>query len=109
MKCSASSWLFILSILLVSTPLMAQQRRIGPPPWTMANSPEKHEDGTVSFRIWAPNAEEVTLESELLGGQPSALQRGENDMWSIRVMPASAGLFKYRFFVDGVNRSVHVV
>jgi enterochelin esterase family protein len=68
----------------------------------MANSPEYHDDGTVSFRIWAPKAARVTLESELLENRPNELVKGEDDMWSITLLPLKAGLYKYRFLVDGV-------
>jgi enterochelin esterase-like enzyme len=99
--------LILLIIFLFQAPdfLFSQenkQQRVGPPSWTMANSPEIHSDGTVSFRIWAPEAGEVKMESELLEGQYSLLTKGDNNIWSIQVTPSKAGLFKYRFLVDDV-------
>jgi enterochelin esterase-like enzyme len=79
------------------------QGRVGPPPYAWVKSPEEHPNGMVSFRIWAPNATAVTLEAgELIGDQPNALKKYDEENWSVTVRPKEAGLFQYRFSIDGV-------
>jgi len=80
-----------------------QQHHMGPP-FLRVNSPEFNSDSTITFRIWAPNAGEIKLDSpELLNGQPDSLTKQDDGVWSITVKPAKAGLYEYLFLVDGVR------
>ncbi len=81
-----------------------QKRMAGPPPYARVKSPEVHADGTISFRIWAPEAMEVTLQcAALLGEQSDQLERFDDEYWRITVKPVRSGQFRYKFLVDGVQ------
>ncbi len=79
-------------------------RRGGGPRAPQVVSPEVKDDRTVTFRIHAPKAEEVRLNtSDLPGGfAPRPLTKGENDVWEVTVGPVDAGAYRYTFDVDGV-------
>ena len=76
----------------------------GPPPFAQVKSPEFNADGTITFRIWAPKANEVKLQcADLLGDQSDQMERFDKEYWRITVKPASSGQFRYKFIVDGVQ------
>ena len=80
------------------------QQRIGPPAFAMVKSPEFNPDSTVTFRIWAPWADTVRLESPaLLGEQSDLLEKYDNEYWRITVKPETSGLFRYKFIIDEVQ------
>ncbi len=67
-------------------------------------SPERHRDGSITFRTMAPNAKEVKIEGDFLpsGSQAMTCQDG---VWSYTLtdkLPAE--LYSYRFSVDGVQQ-----
>ena len=85
-------------------------------PNTNLVSPEVHADGTVTFRLWAPDAKEVKLNSEgeesvpgatqehvMAGMKGVALTKGVDGVWSTTVGPYPAGAYRYTFTVDGVS------
>ncbi len=85
-------------------------------PNTNLVSPEVHADGTVTFRLWAPDAKEVKLNSEgeesvpgatqehvMAGMKGVALTKGADGVWSATVGPYPAGAYRYTFTVDGVS------
>ena len=85
-------------------------------PNTNLVSPEVHADGTVTFRLWAPDAKEVKLNSEgeesvpgatqehvMAGMKGVALTKGADGAWSAMVGPYPAGAYRYTFTVDGVS------
>ena len=72
-------------------------RRRGP-----VYSPEIGEDRKVTFRLRAPKAEEVAVYGEW-GGQPVAMTKGEDEVWSATVGPLEPELYGYGFVVDGVR------
>lgn len=80
---------------LETTSVMAQ---FGPPP---VQSPEVSADGTVTFRLRAPNATEVTVRG--LGRQPLAMQKDEMGVWSATSEPLKPDLYTYSFDVDGLS------
>jgi enterochelin esterase family protein len=65
-------------------------------------SPEVHGDRTVTFRIEAPRAGEVTLNGDWISGDKPKLARGEKGIWSVTLGPLAPGLYIYSFNVDGV-------
>jgi enterochelin esterase-like enzyme len=68
-------------------------------------SPEVHPDRTVTFRIQAPRAGEVTLNGDWIAGtEPKLpkLAKGDKGVWSVTLGPLPPGLFIYSFNVDGV-------
>lgn len=71
-------------------------------------SPEVGPDKKVTFRLYAPKAEQV-----LLGGSgdipgtgfrsTTPLTKGENGVWEITVGPLAPGAYRYAFNVDGLT------
>lgn len=81
-----------------------QERMPGPPPFARVKSPEFNEDGSITFRIWAPKASEVKLQcAALLADQSDKMERFDDEYWRITVKPARSGKFRYKFMVDGVQ------
>ena len=85
-------------------------------PNTNLVSPEVHPDETVTFRLWAPDAREVKLNSEGEESVPGATQehvmaamkgvpmtKGADGIWSATVGPYPAGAYRYTFTLDGVS------
>jgi len=71
----------------------------GPPPIT---SPEVKPDRTVTFRIAAPKATEVTVNGEW-GGGAKAMTKDEKGVWSVTVGPLEPDQYSYTFRVDGAT------
>ena len=59
-------------------------------------------DGKVTFRINAPEATNVQLESELLSA-PVSLTKGDDGVWSVTLTDHVDDVFKYCFIVDGTK------
>jgi enterochelin esterase family protein len=103
---------------------VSQQSPAAPPrmpsfpvtPNTNLVSPEVHTDGTVTFRVWAPDAKDVRLRTEGEESVPGATQehvtasmagvamaKAADGIWSVQVGPYPAGAYRYTFQVDGVS------
>ncbi len=73
------------------------------------NSPEVHDDQTVTFRIKAPEAKEVKITDGTIltalgrGREPLSLVKGEDGIWSVTVGPFKPDMYAYHFNVDGVQ------
>lgn len=111
----------ILAILLLPCAALAQQANVNldynPQKNTdnltaysaPLNSPEVHDDQTVTFRLRAPNAKEVQLtgvaiQTALGGGRGRmAFTKGENGVWTLTVGPLKPDMYIYYFNVDGVQ------
>jgi len=85
----------LLVALAAASPLLAQQPR-------PVLSPEVHADRTVTFRLRAPQAEEVSLTGEFLDG-PRALVKGADGVWSVTVGPVAPEIYEYEFTIDGMT------
>jgi enterochelin esterase family protein len=68
-------------------------------------SPEVRPDRTVTFRIAAPRAAEVTFNGDWIAGDQAKpkLNKGTDGLWSVTLGPLPPGLFIYSFNVDGVS------
>ncbi|MBS1857396.1 MAG: esterase [Acidobacteria bacterium] len=66
-------------------------------------SPEIHSDRTVTFRLAAPKANEVTLNGSWDGAREIKMTRDDNGVWSVTVGPLGAQLWGYWYLVDGVK------
>ena len=64
-------------------------------------SPEYSTSGIV-FRMKAPDARQVMLETELLE-QPVAMQKDGEGLWSVQLNDCAMTTFKYCFIVDGTR------
>ncbi|TCO10652.1 esterase [Natronoflexus pectinivorans] len=73
------------------------------------NSPEVHDDQTVTFRLRAPEATKVVLPpgaihtSNDLGNEPIPFVKGEDGIWSLTIGPLIPDMYAYHFHVDGVQ------
>ncbi|PHN06819.1 esterase [Flavilitoribacter nigricans] len=72
------------------------------------NSPEIHEDHTVTFRIKAPDAEKVSVTGSLDADKGFAsitydLEKGEDGIWSFTTPELPSEMYRYHFTVDGVR------
>ncbi len=78
----------------------AQQRKAAAPSAPQV-SPEVHSDGSVSFRLRAPNAKEVYLARE--GAEQQAMQKDDQGVWSLTTSPLAPDYYGYSFVADGVR------
>ena len=69
----------------------------GPPPV----SPEIGADRTLTLRLLAPNAKQVTADGEL-DGKPHPMTKGADGVWSVTIGPLAPDIYTYAFNVDGV-------
>jgi enterochelin esterase family protein len=86
----------LLAIFAIAGVALAQ-----PPPMAVV-SPEVHPDRTVTFRIPAPNAKQVTLSGEF-DHHPVAMTKDDAGVWSVTVGPLKPDIYGYGFSVDGFN------
>src|SRR5690349_3066219 len=74
----------------------AAPRRFGPP---QPISPVVQADRTVTFRVRAPNATNVTVSGEWPGAK--AMTKDDAGNWSATVGPLAPELYSYSFSIDG--------
>jgi enterochelin esterase family protein len=79
----------------------AQFQRRQPTPNDTLNSREVAPDKTVTFRIYAPKADEVSVGGDF--GQGGAMTRDDRGVWSKTVGPLTPDFYSYTFTVDGVR------
>ena len=76
----------------------AQAARPAPP-----KSPDIHPDRTVTFRLMAPNASEVTLNGSWDGATNIKMTKDQSGVWSTTIGPFAPQLWGYWYLVDGVR------
>ncbi len=64
-------------------------------------SPEVHPDRTVTFRVQAPKASDVTLTGDWLASAEK-LTKDDKGIWSVTLGPLEPGLAIYSFTIDGL-------
>lgn len=73
------------------------------------NSPEVHDDRTVTFRLKAPNAKEVNLNRGAIttalgkGNELIPFVKGEDGVWTLTIGPLPQDMYAYHFMVDGMQ------
>jgi enterochelin esterase-like enzyme len=82
-------------------PQQAAAGRAGAAPRPL--SPEIHPDRTVTFRLSAPKASEVTLNGSWEGAREIKMAKDDGGVWSVTVGPLAAQLWGYWYLVDGVK------
>ena len=65
-------------------------------------SPDYHEDGSVTFRVQAANAQKVELECQMFDGT-RPMVKGERGVWSLTVKPEQPDIYPYAFVIDGTK------
>ncbi|WP_321996841.1 alpha/beta hydrolase-fold protein [Draconibacterium orientale] len=122
MKLKRNSFLTVLAFaVMFQTQVKAQQANVnldynpqkdteGLIPFSAPlNSPEVHDDHTVTFRLKAPEAKEVIITDGTIltalgrGRDPLALEKGEDGIWSITAGPFKPDMYAYHFKVDGMQ------
>jgi enterochelin esterase family protein len=90
-----------LTILLAAVGLSAQ----APAPTPAVTSPEVLSDGRVTFRLLAPQAQDVSLRgSDIPGNQRGTpMTKGEDGVWEATLGPLESGAYRYNFNVGGVT------
>jgi enterochelin esterase family protein len=92
----------LLVIVLTAAPALAQPPASPPPsPPPPVISPEVHADRTVTFRLRAPNAKEVSVQRDV--GARLAMQKDDQGVWSVTSEPLEPDIYGYSFSVDGVT------
>lgn len=112
---------FSLAFVFLATASSAQQANVnldynpqkdteGLTPFSApVNSPEVHDDRTVTFRLKAPNAKEVILNRGAIttalgkGNELIPFAKGEDGIWTLTIGPLDADMYAYHFNVDGVQ------
>ena len=92
----------LLTLSLVTSPRVeAQPARRPPTPNDSLKSTEVSSDHKVTFRIYAPKANEVSVSGDF--GAGGKLTKDEKGVWSITVGPLTPDFYSYTFRVDGVR------
>lgn len=97
--------IFTVAVLLLScATLSAQFPGGGRPQSPNANlvSVEAHADGSATFRIYAPNAQNVGLAGDIMA-MGAKFEKAENGVWSLTLPKVDPGAYRYNFTVDGIT------
>ena len=94
----------LVAALLAVVPAGAQPAPGRGPQAPAVISPEVQADRHVTFRIYAPQAQNVRLTGTDIPGnlQAASLTKGDKDVWEVTVGPIDPGAYRYHFTVDGV-------
>ena len=98
-----------LALCAALTPALAQQRT----PNDSLRSPEVDAQGRVTFRLYAPQAQQVKVQAEGRDATPgitpdqlksqsenSEMSKGADGVWSLQIGPIQPGVYRYTFLVD---------
>ena len=76
----------------------------GGPQGPVVVSPQVNAERTITLRLLAPKATEVTVTGEILNGEtPRAMVKGGDGIWTATLGPLPADIYTYAFNIDGVN------
>jgi enterochelin esterase-like enzyme len=68
----------------------------------LLNSPEVHADHSITFRLYARNAQSVRLDAQFLKS-PMPLSKDTSGVWSVTVPPIKPDIYPYSLWVDSVQ------
>lgn len=85
-----------------SVPADVDPSRLQPPARNTVVSPEVASDGTVTFRLSAPDAKSVIVAGEL-DGKDYPMTKDENGIWHVTIGPLVPDIYTYAFRVDGIT------
>jgi len=93
-----------ITCCLVMTTFLNAQQSLGR--GAQIASPEIHDNKSVTFRVQAPNADEVKLSGDWMpaeGWTPGSvsMNKGENGIWSFTTETLEPELYSYSFIIDG--------
>ena len=106
--------LALVAVAAYALPLVAQMANPAPPPAPVSIqdkvvSPDIHPDRTVTFRLYAPKATDVTLTGDWLAtlaartGGTVKMTKGDDGVWSYTSEPLEATIHLYFFTLDGLS------
>jgi enterochelin esterase-like enzyme len=103
MRTFLTSRFFLAAVPLLVASFAASQEKKAEPAFLPAPivSPEVHVDGSVTFRLRAPNAKQVELDRE--GADPVEMQKDDQGVWTVTTLPLAPDYYGYAFTVDGVR------
>lgn len=93
----------IFSALALPTMVLAQPQPNPIAPHARVNSPEVLPDGHVTFRLYAPDANTVTLNGSWIGATNLPMTKGADGIWTTTIGPLTPQLYGYWYLVDGVR------
>ncbi len=97
----ATRMLLTATLLAVAPAAAPAQQERPRAPTGPVRSPEVAKDGRVTFRFRAPNAQRVMVARD--GAPPSAMEKGEQGVWTLTTDPLPPDLYPYTFNVDGTT------
>lgn len=83
---------FLIAILIIAFSTKAQRA-------PMLVSPEVHSDHSVTFRILAKDAQQVSLDAQFLK-EKLPMIKDEKGIWSITVDPVKPDIYPYSYWID---------
>ena len=83
--------IIVLAVLLLAVPAFGQS----------TVSPEVHPDGSITFRLSAPNARDVEVHCE--GINNSKMEKDDQGIWTFTTKPMSPDIYTYSFQADGLR------
>jgi len=93
--------LVLFLLLGISAKIQAQEISAMQAPQVV--SPEVGADGSVTFRVFSPKANEVALNGSWMGFRETLpLTKAENGVWSVTTKALPSSMYHYNFFIDGV-------
>lgn len=98
----ATKLIMMMLIAVLFTQEMSAQRRRQLSPADTLRSIVTNKDGSTSFRIYAPEAENVTLGGDF-SGYNAVFTKGADGIWTAVVPKVSTDAYRYHFIVDGVK------
>ena len=93
--------LFAIVAMMVCASASAQFQRT-PTPNDNLVSVETAADGSVTFRIYAPNAKQVGVSGDIMT-RGLTFVKSDNGVWSATLKDATPGAYRYTFNVDGIT------
>lgn len=96
----------VVVALIFSADVLAQAKKPMFPQGPTVNSPEVLSDGKIAFRILAPEAVSVGLQSsDMFGMQQVSVSftKSDDGVWEAIVDPVAPGAYRYVFTVDGAS------
>ncbi|MDI6401222.1 alpha/beta hydrolase-fold protein [Balneolaceae bacterium ANBcel3] len=122
MKTMNRVWISALALLIITPAILTGQQanvnldfdpqkdKEGLTPFSArVNSPEVHDDQTVTFRLRADDVDSVFLSvgaihtSNNLGNDPLAFTRDEEGLWTLTIGPLIPDMYAYHLIIDGVQ------
>ena len=101
MTASRASGLLLALVTVAASPAAAQAPPRRATPNDTLKSTEVAPDKKVTFRIYAPKADEVSVGGDF--GQGAKMIKDDQGVWSLTVGPLTPDFYSYTFTVDGVK------